>query len=568
MKKKIKNIELTVNEVANVKKISFVQDPALESSFMYFNKGEYSFVKTDVEKRIVTGLAMRANKKIPRVNKKTGEEYTVSFSPETVRLASELYLKDGNQEEANLEHKYTIDGVCLVESYIITDARVNNAVALGFDDVQEFDWWVSLKVYNDELWENFIKTGQVTGFSIEGQFVDAIVHMNEEGFKCHDECEDEWDIIKLMTDNAHDYDKLKVIVDGYLEFGIWPPLHPNCVCRIVDGVWILHPEDSMAGPCPICKERADSFNSQPRTGSIRKKPLNMSVENLKTGVAHYTEDGELWTGPTHKDADGRLMTGAVHSTDSQYLYHLEDLATIGPRGGVKESDKAPKSNTPNKNPEGRGTSKGDSSTTRGSEVPKAVEESLKKKADEFNEKYKEKLGYGANVGMLKSVYQRGVGAFTVSHSPKVSSSQQWAYARVNAFLYIIKNGRPENPKYVNDNDLLPKKHPKSEKFAEESYDDYPQEAVENAKRALRYAEEYGWGSCGTPVGKARANQLAKGEPISRETIARMSAFERQRENSDRELGDGCGRLMWLAWGGDAGVEWAARKLEQIDREEE
>ena len=80
---------------------------------------------------------------------------------------------------------------------------------------------------------------------------------------------------------------------------------------------------------------------------------------------------------------------------------------------------------------------------------------------------------------------------------------------------------------------------------------------------MRYAEENGWGDCGTAVGKARANQLANGEAISEETIARMASFERQRENSDKELGDGCGRLMWLAWGGDEGVEWAQRKLEQI-----
>jgi hypothetical protein len=100
----------------------------------------------------------------------------------------------------------------------------------------------------------------------------------------------------------------------------------------------------------------------------------------------------------------------------------------------------------------------------------------------------------------------------------------------------------------------------------DSYNDYPKAASENAKIALRWAEENGWGSCGTPVGKARANQLAKGESISRDTIARMAAFERHRQNSNKELGDGCGRLMWLAWGGDEGIAWAQRKLKQIDKE--
>ena len=97
----------------------------------------------------------------------------------------------------------------------------------------------------------------------------------------------------------------------------------------------------------------------------------------------------------------------------------------------------------------------------------------------------------------------------------------------------------------------------------ESYTDYPEAAKENAKVALRWAEENGWGSCGEATGKARANQLANGEAISRDTIARMASFARHRENGQRELGDGCGRLMWLAWGGDEGVEWAQRKLEQL-----
>lgn len=102
-----------------------------------------------------------------------------------------------------------------------------------------------------------------------------------------------------------------------------------------------------------------------------------------------------------------------------------------------------------------------------------------------------------------------------------------------------------------------------EKDVFESYTDYPKQAIENAKIALRWAEENGWGDCATAVGKARANQLAKGEPISEETIARMASFARHRENGQRELGDGCGRLSWLAWGGDAGVDWAQRKLKEI-----
>jgi hypothetical protein len=142
----------------------------------------------------------------------------------------------------------------------------------------------------------------------------------------------------------------------------------------------------------------------------------------------------------------------------------QTYAEIGPRGGVKESKKAPKSDTPNPNPKGEGSAKGDASTTRGADVPKDVEETLQNKADDFNERYKDKLGYGVNVGMLKSVYQRGLGAYNTSHSPNVTSAKQWALARVNAFLYLVKEGRPENKKYDTDFDLLPTKHPKRDNF--------------------------------------------------------------------------------------------------------
>jgi hypothetical protein len=98
----------------------------------------------------------------------------------------------------------------------------------------------------------------------------------------------------------------------------------------------------------------------------------------------------------------------------------------------------------------------------------------------------------------------------------------------------------------------------------ESYTDYPEGAKNNAQRALDWAEKNGWGSCGTGVGKARANQLAKGEPISRETISRMAGFERHRQNKDVPYSEGCGGLMWDAWGGDSGISWAQTKLKELN----
>ena len=100
----------------------------------------------------------------------------------------------------------------------------------------------------------------------------------------------------------------------------------------------------------------------------------------------------------------------------------------------------------------------------------------------------------------------------------------------------------------------------------ESYSDYPDGVKGNAKRALDWADKNGWGSCGTPVGKQRANQLAKGEPISVETIKRMHSFLSRHEKdlqTSTGYGDGCGKLMYDAWGGKAALGWSRNKLRKL-----
>jgi hypothetical protein len=98
----------------------------------------------------------------------------------------------------------------------------------------------------------------------------------------------------------------------------------------------------------------------------------------------------------------------------------------------------------------------------------------------------------------------------------------------------------------------------------ESYTDYPDSASNNAKKAIKYKEENG-SSCGTKVGWTRARQLADKKPISRDTIARMASFKRHQQHKDVPYSEGCGGIMYDAWGGTSGIEWAIRKLEQIDR---
>jgi HK97 family phage prohead protease len=104
--------------------------------------------------------------------------------------------------------------------------------------------------------------------------------------------------------------------------------------------------------------------------------------------------------------------------------------------------------------------------------------------------------------------------------------------------------------------------------AEQSYSDYPEAVRNNARRVLKFVEENGWGTCGTPVGKQRANQLANGEPVSLDTIKRMFSYLSRHEvdlESSSSYEDGCGRLMYDAWGGKAALVWSRNKINELEK---
>ena len=253
------------------------------------------------------GAALIPNKEIYRTNGQ--EEYNIFFSEETVKKASELFLSRGKQNNSTLEHQVDLEGLSVVESWIIEDSEMDKSKKYGLS-LPKGTWMVSVKVNNDEIWEEFVKKGKVKGFSIEGFFADKLDRPNE---------------------------------------------------------------------------------------SIEEDFSSDELDAIAT------------------------------------LYDLEDAMLSS---------------------------------------------------------------YGVEL---------------------------------------------------------------------ESYSDYPQGAVNNAKKALKWKKENG-SSCGTSVGWKRASQLANKQPISRSTIARMASFKRHQQNKDVPYSEGCGGIMWDAWGGSAGVNWAISKLKSIDND--
>jgi hypothetical protein len=101
----------------------------------------------------------------------------------------------------------------------------------------------------------------------------------------------------------------------------------------------------------------------------------------------------------------------------------------------------------------------------------------------------------------------------------------------------------------------------------ESISDYPEGIKDAASKAVKWADENGWGSCGTQVGKTRASQLANGEPISVDTVKRMYSYLSRHKvdlETSKDYKSSCGKLMYDSWGGEAALTWSERKLKQLE----
>lgn len=172
-------IELFIDEnddVSGIEAVSIVENPAIEEDFVALKNQEFKFAEVNKEKRILMGAALIPNKPIYRRNE--DNEYYIYFSRDTVRKASELFFIRGNHNKSTLEHQMPLEGLVAVESWIVEDKEKDKSKVYGMD-MPLGTWMLSMKVLNDEVWQNYVKTGKVKGFSIEGYFADKLERPNE-----------------------------------------------------------------------------------------------------------------------------------------------------------------------------------------------------------------------------------------------------------------------------------------------------------------------------------------------------------------------------------------------------
>jgi hypothetical protein len=157
------------NETEGVYAISLVDSPAMESQFIALSEQKEITLKAiDAEKRILLGAVLIPNKPIYR--KQDGKEFNITFPEKTIQLTMENFFKKGYQNNSTLEHneELKLQDVTFVESWI-KESEVDKSVHYGFNEPNG-TWFASMKVNNDEVWNDFVKTGKVKGFSIDGFF--------------------------------------------------------------------------------------------------------------------------------------------------------------------------------------------------------------------------------------------------------------------------------------------------------------------------------------------------------------------------------------------------------------
>lgn len=180
--------------------ISLVNAPATEEMFIAMSKQDkiVKFAKVDEEQRILMGLVLQPDQLIYRVDE-NGDEFEMFFSAETIKDFSQNFFQSGFQLNSKLEHDETIENVTFVESWLVADPKKDKSAAYGLS-YPVGSWLVSMKVDNDDIWNNYIKTGELKGFSIDG-----MVELEEVNFKSN---------IQMSKSNKNILALLKQIISG------------------------------------------------------------------------------------------------------------------------------------------------------------------------------------------------------------------------------------------------------------------------------------------------------------------------------------------------------------------
>ena len=163
------NVVFNTDDDVGVYSISLVHDPAMSSHFIALNKQQIQLAEVDEKKHILAGVVLIPDKDVYR--NQDGKEFNIRFSKETIEQVANNFIKEGYQGNSSLEHKEKINGVSIVQSWVVKDPKNDTANAYGLpkEDIKEGSWIALYKCDNKEIYNKALK-GEIKGFSIDGLF--------------------------------------------------------------------------------------------------------------------------------------------------------------------------------------------------------------------------------------------------------------------------------------------------------------------------------------------------------------------------------------------------------------
>ena len=168
----MKLFEMTMGENDGVYAMSLVEAPATEEQFIALATDVQKEIKLSTlveDKQILIGAALVPEKPIFRAGQDGNEDYYIYFSKQTVAQAAQDFVKNGMQSNFTLEHGKKVDGVNVIESWIVDDEKNDKSRSYGLD-VPKGTWMLMSKVEDTNLWKDYVKGNKVFGYSLEGKF--------------------------------------------------------------------------------------------------------------------------------------------------------------------------------------------------------------------------------------------------------------------------------------------------------------------------------------------------------------------------------------------------------------
>ena len=187
--------------------ISLVKTPATEETFIAMSAKEeiIKMAKINEEQRVVMGLVLQPEQLILRQDPESGEKFNIVFSADTIKELSHNFFKSGFQLNSKLEHNSPIKDVTFVESWIVENSEIDKSANFGMN-FPKGSWIATMKVDNDDIWNNYVKTGEVEGFS-----VDAMVDLEEINLKSEVKMSENKSIITMLKEIISGAEKVETV---------------------------------------------------------------------------------------------------------------------------------------------------------------------------------------------------------------------------------------------------------------------------------------------------------------------------------------------------------------------